>query len=66
MAYIDKLLEQNERVYEFRVGGRLNKVTIEKEVIDHIVQRLQKQGRTSVRIKIYSNRKLGIYRIEIF
>ena len=40
MAYIDKLLEQNEQMYEFRAEGRLNKVAIEKEVADHIAQSL--------------------------
>lgn len=65
MAYIDKLLEQNEQMYEFRAEGRLNKVAIEKEVADHIAQSLHEQGRGSVGIKTCSNRKLGIYRIEI-
>lgn len=65
MAYIDRLIEKNERIYEFRAEGRLNKVAIEKEVADHIVQKLHEQGRSSVGIKTCSNRKLGIYRIEI-
>ena len=47
MAYIDKLLEQNEQMYEFRAEGRLNKVAIEKEVADHIAQSLHEQGRGS-------------------
>ena len=66
MAYIDRLIEHNERIYEFRAECRLNKVAIEKEVADHIVQKLYEQGRSSIRIKMCSNRKLGIYRIEIF
>lgn len=65
MAYIDRLIEQNERIYEFRAEGRLNKVAIEKEVSDHIVQRFHEQGRSSVGIKTCSNRELGIYCIEI-
>ena len=65
MAYIDRLIEHNERIYEFRAECRLNKVAIEKEVADHIVQKLYEQGRSSIRIKTCSNRKLGIYRIEI-
>ena len=65
MAYIDRLIEKNEWIYEFRVEGRLNKVAIEKEVADHIVQRLHEQGRSSIGIKTCSNRKFGIYRIEI-
>ena len=65
MAYIDKLIEKNERNYGFRAEGRLNKVAIEKEVADHIVQKLHEQGRSSVGIKTCSNRELGIYRIEI-
>lgn len=65
MAYIDRLIEKNERIYEFRAEGRLNKVAIEKEVADHIVQKLHEQGRSSVGIKTCSNRELGIYRIEI-
>ncbi|UOX55224.1 transglutaminase domain-containing protein [Dorea longicatena] len=65
MAYIDRLIELNERIYEFRAEGRLNKIAIEKEVSDHIVQRFHEQGRSSVGIKTCSNRELGIYRIEI-
>lgn len=65
MAYIDRLIEQNEQVYEFRAEGRLNKSAIEKEIADHIVQRFHEQGRNSVGIKTCSNRNLGIYRIEI-
>lgn len=65
IAYIDKLLEQNEQIYEFRAEGRLNKTAIEKEVTDHIVQRLHEQGRSSVGIKTCSNRNLGLYHIEI-
>lgn len=42
MAYIDRLIEKNERIYEFRAEGRLNKVAIEKEVVDHIVQKWRK------------------------
>ena len=65
MAYIDRLMEQNKQIYEFRVEGRLNKPVIEKEVTDHILQRLREQGRNSAGIRICSNKKLGIYRIEI-
>ena len=65
MAYIDRLIEKNEQIYEFRAEGRLNKVAIEKVVADHIVQKLHEQGRSSVGIKTCSNRELGIYRIEI-
>ena len=65
MAYIDRLIEENEQIYVFRAEGRLNKVAIEKEVADHIVQKLYEQGRSSVRIRTCSNKKLGIYRIEI-
>ena len=65
MEYIDRLIAQNEQTYEFRVESRLNKVGIEKEVIDHIVQRMQEQGRSSAGVKISSNKSLGIYHIEI-
>ena len=65
MAYIDRLIEKNERIYEFRAENRLNKADIEKEVTDHIVQKLHEQGRSSFGIKTCSNRELGIYRIEI-
>ena len=65
MAYIDKLIEQNERIFEFRSEGKLNKADIEKEVADHIVHKLQEQGKSCAGIKIYSNRNIGIYRIEI-
>ncbi len=65
MAYIDRLIEKNERIYEFRAEGRLNKVAIEKEVADHIVQKLYEQGRSSVGIRTCSNKELGIYCIEI-
>lgn len=66
MAYIDRLIEKNERIYEFREEGRLNKVVVEKEVADYIVQKLYEQGRSSVGIRKCSNKELGIYRIEIF
>lgn len=66
LTYIDMLIEQNEQIYEFRVEGRLNKVGIEKEVTDYIVQRLHGQGRSGIGIKTCSNKKLGIYHIEIF
>ena len=65
MAYIDRLIEKNERIYEFRAEGRLNKVAIEKEVADYIVQKLYEQGKSSVGIRSCSNKKLGIYRIEV-
>ena len=65
MAYIDRLIDNNERIYEFRAEGRLNKVAIEKEVADHIVQKLYEQGRDSVGIRTCSNKELGIYRMEI-
>ena len=65
MAYIDRLIEKNEQIYEFRAEGRLNKVAIEKEVAEHIVQKLHELGRSSVGIKTCSNREIGIYRIEI-
>ena len=65
MAYIDRLIEKNERIYEFRAEGRLNKIAIEKEVADQIVQKLYEQGRSSVGIRTCSNKELGIYRIEI-
>lgn len=65
MAYIDRLIEKNERIYEFRAEGRLNKVAIEKEVADHIVQKLYEQGKSSVEIRTCSNKELGIYRIEV-
>ena len=65
MAYIDWLIEQNERIYEFRVEGKLNKDGIEREAAEHIVRRLHEQGRSNARIKTCSNKELGIYRIEI-
>ena len=65
MAYIDKLIEQQANVLEFRAESRLNKSTLEKEVSDYILQRLQEQGKSRVSIWIYANRSLGVYRIEI-
>ena len=65
MAYIDRLIERNEQIYEFRAEGRLNKTGIEKEVADRIVQRLYERGRSGVGINTCSNSNLGIYRIEI-
>ena len=65
MEYIDKLIEKNEKIYEFRAEGRLNKVAIEKEVADYIVQKLQAYGRSCGRVRTSSNRGLGIHRIEI-
>ena len=65
MAYIDKQIEQNERVYEFRTEGRLNKAAIEKEVTAYILQKLQKQSKCNIETKTCVNKELGIYRIEI-
>ena len=65
MAYIDKLIEQQANVLEFRAESRLNTSTLEKEVSDYILQRLQEQGKSRVGIWIYANRSLGVYRIEI-
>lgn len=66
MAYIDKLVEQNTQIYEFRIEGKLNKVAIEKEIADHIVQRLYELRRNNIGVKTYFNKELGTYRIEIF
>ena len=65
MAYIDRLIAKNEKIYEFRAEGRLNKFAIEKEVADYIVQKLQADGRSCGRVRTSSSRGLGIYRIEI-
>lgn len=65
MAYIDRLIEKNETIYEFRAEGRLNKSAIEKEVAAYIVQKLQAYGRNCVRVSTSANRELGIHRIEI-
>lgn len=48
MAYIDRLIAKNEKIYEFRAEGRLNKSAIEKEVADYIVQKLQADGKVVV------------------
>lgn len=65
MAYIDKLVEQQANVLEFRAESRLNKSAIEKDVSDYILQKLQEQGKSRVGIRTYANRSLGVYRIEI-
>lgn len=65
MAYIDKLVEQQANVLEFRAESRLNKSAIEKDVSAYIVQKLQEQGKSRVGIRTYANRSLGVYRIEI-
>ena len=65
MAYIDKLVEQQANVVEFRAESRLNKSAIEKDVSDYILQKLQEQGKSRVGIRTYANRSLGVYRIEI-
>lgn len=65
MAYIDKLVEQQANVLEFRAESRLNKSAIEKDVSDYILQKLQEQGKSRVGIRTYVNRSLGVYRIEI-
>ena len=65
MAYIDRLIEKNETIYEFRAEGRLNKSAIEKEVTAYIVQKLQAYGRNCGRVSTSANRELGIHRIEI-
>ena len=65
MAYIDKLVEQQANVFEFRAESRLNRSAIEKEVSDYIGQKLQEQGESKICIRTYANRSLGVYRIEI-
>ena len=65
MAYIDKLVEQQANVLEFRAESRLNKPAIEREVSEYILQKLQEQGKSGAGIRTYANRSLGIYRIEI-
>ena len=65
MAYVDKLVEQQANVFEFRAESRLNKSGIEKDVADFILQKLQEQGKNRVGIRTYANRSLGVYRIEI-
>lgn len=65
MAYIDKLVERQANVVEFRAESRLNKSAIEKDVSDYILQKLQEQGKSRVGIRTYANRSLGVYRIEI-
>ena len=65
MAYIDKLVEQQANVLEFRAESRLNKPAIEREVSEYILQKLQEQEKSGAGIRTYANRKLGVYRIEI-
>ena len=65
MAYIDRLVDQQANVLEFRAESRLNKSAIEKDVFAYIVQKLQEQGKSRVGIRTYANRSLGVYRIEI-
>ena len=65
MMYIDRLLVQKVKVFEFRVDGRLNKSKIEKEVSDYILRKLQEKGIYKLKTKSHINRYLGIYRIEI-
>ena len=65
MAYIDRLIAKNKKIYEFRAEGRLNKSAIEKEVADYIVQKLQADGKSCGRVRTSSNRGLGIHRIEL-
>lgn len=66
MAYIDSLIKKDEHIFEFRAEERLNKSGIEKEVADHILQKLHEKGIKNFGIKIYSNKKIGVYRIEVF
>lgn len=66
LEYIDSLINQNENSLEFRVECRLNQFVIEKEVSEYILQKLKEQGKNNVGIRICSNRKLGIYQMEIF
>lgn len=66
MAYIDSLIKRDEHIFEFRAEERLNKVGIEKDVADYILQRQHKTGSKNFRIKIYANRKIGVYRIGIY
>ena len=66
VTYIDKILEKNANVLEFRVEGSLNHSSIEEEVSDYIIQKLQKKEKNKGRIKISSNKKMGIYWMEIY
>ena len=65
MMYIDRLLVQKVKVFEFRADGRLNKSILDKEISDYILHKLKGQGRNRVGIRTYVNRKIGVYRIEI-
>lgn len=65
MAYIDKLVDQQANVIEFRVESKLNKTVSEKDVSDFILQKLQEQGKNRTGIRTCVNRSLGVYRIEI-
>lgn len=64
-AYIDRLISANERVFEFRAEESLNQSVTEKEISEHIWERLQEWGKSDIRIRMRSNRELGTYRIEI-
>lgn len=66
MMYIDRLLVQKVKVFEFRVDGRLNKSILDKEISDHILYKLKEQGRNKIGIRIYANQKIGVYRIKIY
>lgn len=65
MMYIDRLLVQKVKVFEFRADGRLNKSILDKEISDYILHKLKGQGRNRVGIRTYVNRKIGVHRIEI-
>lgn len=65
VAYIEKQMDQNETVFEFRAEDRLNKPEMEEEIREHILHQLAIRGNRSADIRIYSNRAVGVYRIEI-
>ena len=66
MAYIDSLIKRDEHIFEFRAEERLNKAGTENGVTNYILQKLHEKGSGNFGIKIYSNRKIGVYRIEVF
>lgn len=66
MSYMDKMIEQNKDIFEFRAEGILKKSVTEKELSNYILQKLQAKGKSRGSISISANKKIGIYRIEIF
>ena len=43
----------------------MSKIPVKEKVSNYVLQKLYEQGKNSVKIRTYANRKLGIYQLDI-